>query len=112
MAVGEETVPESAEVRPAGRPTRHRRGLLRSREQSGLRVRSVLLGPVYAVYTWRLRTLALARRPPHHVAVILDGNRRWASRAGLDEPGAGHRRGADRLVDLIGWCIGLQIAEL
>ena len=54
MAVGEETVPESAEVRPAGRPTRHGRGLLRSREQSGLRVRSVLLGPVYAVYTWLL----------------------------------------------------------
>jgi short-chain Z-isoprenyl diphosphate synthase len=49
---------------------------------------------------------------PHHVAVILDGNRRWANLAGLREPGAGHRRGADRLGELISWCSGLGIAEL
>ncbi len=53
-----------------------------------------------------------ARRPPHHVAVILDGNRRWASLVGLREPGAGHRRGADKLGELIGWCSGLGIGEL
>ena len=51
-------------------------------------------------------------RLPHHVAVILDGNRRWANLIGLQEPGAGHRRGADKLGELLGWCEGLGIAEL
>jgi short-chain Z-isoprenyl diphosphate synthase len=46
------------------------------------------------------------------VAVILDGNRRWANLAGLREPGAGHRYGADKLGELIEWCAGLGIAEL
>src|SRR5207244_198349 len=49
---------------------------------------------------------------PHHVALILDGNRRWAHLAGLREPGAGHRRGADKLDELLGWCAGIGIAEL
>jgi short-chain Z-isoprenyl diphosphate synthase len=49
---------------------------------------------------------------PRHVAVILDGNRRWASLAGLREPGAGHRRGADKLDELLGWCERLGVSEL
>jgi short-chain Z-isoprenyl diphosphate synthase len=49
---------------------------------------------------------------PDHVAVILDGNRRWANLAGLSEPGAGHRRGAEKLAELIDWCVGLGIDEL
>jgi len=112
MAAGDGAASESASVRPAAPARARARVVPRLRERSGLRVGSFLLAPVYALYTRRLRSLALARRPPHHVAVILDGNRRWATRAGLDEPGAGHRRGADRLVDLIGWCVGLKIAEL
>jgi short-chain Z-isoprenyl diphosphate synthase len=73
---------------------------------------SLALAPVYRIYTRRLRTLVLSRPIPHHVAVILDGNRRWASGAGLREPAAGHRRGADKLGELIDWCAGLGIAEL
>src|SRR5690242_1714454 len=109
MAVGEDTASGTAER--GARMASRGRARLRVGEQSRSRRLSFLLAPVYALYTWRLRALVLARRPPHHVAVILDGNRRWATRAGLEEPGAGHRRGADRLVDLIGWCVGLEIGE-
>jgi short-chain Z-isoprenyl diphosphate synthase len=73
---------------------------------------AVVLAPVYAMYTRRLRVLVRASQPPHHVAVILDGNRRWANLAGMREPGAGHRRGADKLSQLIAWCSELRIAEL
>jgi short-chain Z-isoprenyl diphosphate synthase len=73
---------------------------------------SLALAPVYRIYTRRLRVLVVSRPIPHHVAVILDGNRRWASLAGLSEPSAGHRRGADKLGELIEWCAGLGIAEL
>ncbi len=75
-------------------------------------VGSLALEPVYRLYTRRLRAVVRAHPMPHHVAVILDGNRRWASLAGLREPAAGHRRGADKLAELIGWCGGLGIAEL
>src|SRR5207244_84438 len=76
------------------------------------RLGSALAAPVYALYTRRLRKRVRAQRLPHHVAVILDGNRRWANLVGLQEPGAGHRRGADKLDELLGWCAGLGISEL
>ena len=41
----------------------------------------------------------------------MDGNRRWALAEGRD-PGAGHRRGAEKALDLIDWCVGLGIGEV
>jgi short-chain Z-isoprenyl diphosphate synthase len=76
------------------------------------RLSSLFFAPLYASYTRRLRQRVAAQPPPRHVAVILDGNRRWASLAGLREPGAGHRHGADKLDDLLLWCTRLGISEL
>ncbi|MFE6103689.1 polyprenyl diphosphate synthase [Streptomyces laurentii] len=42
-------------------------------------------------------------RGPRHIAVILDGNRRWAARHGTTLPQA-YRQGADRVYDLALWC--------
>lgn len=42
-------------------------------------------------------------RLPRHVAVIMDGNGRWAKRRGLPRI-AGHRRGAEVLKDLLRCC--------
>jgi len=47
----------------------------------------------------RLHTLN-PLRIPKHIAIIMDGNRRWASRRGL-LPIAGHMRGADTLVQTV-----------
>jgi short-chain Z-isoprenyl diphosphate synthase len=71
-----------------------------------------LLYPVYRVYTSALRNRVREQALPEHVAVILDGNRRWANRAGRADPGAGHREGAEKLGELIDWCSGLGIDEL
>ena len=70
------------------------------------------LAPLYALYTRRLRRRVAAAPPPRHVAVILDGNRRWASLTGLHVAGAGHRRGADKLDELLRWCGTLGIGEV
>lgn len=40
---------------------------------------------------------------PRHLAVILDGNRRWAERRGLPLTDA-YRAGADRVRELLCWC--------
>lgn len=50
---------------------------------------------------------------PNHVAIVLDGNRRWAKRH-LYIPQVGHYRGADKVEGLIDWCreLGIKIITL
>ena len=48
---------------------------------------------------------------PAHVAVIQDGNRRYASRRGADAPD-GHRAGAQTTEQVLNWCEELGIEEL
>ena len=40
---------------------------------------------------------------PNHIAIILDGNRRWAKR-NLSLPKEGHFKGADAVENLLDWC--------
>jgi short-chain Z-isoprenyl diphosphate synthase len=72
----------------------------------------LLLAPVYRLYTSRLRDEIQGSVRPSHVAVILDGNRRWAGVTGLREPWAGHRAGASKLDELLDWCNGLGIEQV
>lgn len=62
----------------------------------------VLLGPLYSLYTARLWREVLAQPVPRHLAVILDGNRRFAERAGLDVQ-AGYAEGGGRVADVLRW---------
>ena len=78
----------------------------------GRRVALWLARPAYALYTRRLRRHVRAAEAPRHLAVILDGNRRWALGEGLREAGAGHRRGADKIDELLDWCAPLGIEEI
>ena len=48
---------------------------------------------------------------PTHVAVIQDGNRRYARERGADKTD-GHRAGADTTERILGWCADLGIEEL
>jgi tritrans,polycis-undecaprenyl-diphosphate synthase [geranylgeranyl-diphosphate specific] len=48
---------------------------------------------------------------PTHVAVIQDGNRRYARERGDDAP-QGHRAGADTTERVLDWCADLGVAEL
>ena len=45
---------------------------------------------------------------PNHVAVIMDGNRRFAQSLGLT-PRAGHYFGKDKIEDVLDWCFELGI---
>jgi short-chain Z-isoprenyl diphosphate synthase len=85
--------------------TRHRIGALYRR------TRDLALRPVYAFYVTRLEAAVMAHPRPAHVAVIMDGNRRWATAAG-HEAGVGHRRGAEKALELIDWCADLGIREV
>lgn len=51
---------------------------------------------------------------PRHVGVILDGNRRWARSMGIEDVNTGHRRGADKISELLHWCTeaGVEVVTL
>jgi short-chain Z-isoprenyl diphosphate synthase len=63
-----------------------------------------LRAAVYSVYERRLRRKLAGRPVPRHVAVMLDGNRRWARAAGLDNVNHGHVVGASHIDNLLAWC--------
>lgn len=52
-----------------------------------------------------------AGRMPKHIAIILDGNRRFASERGLSKFN-GHVFGAKKLEEVIGWCQELKIQHI
>ncbi|MHA3978629.1 polyprenyl diphosphate synthase [Halovulum sp. GXIMD14794] len=57
-------------------------------------------------------TRALHRRPhPKHVAIIMDGNGRWALRRGMPRL-AGHARGVERVRDILKACPDLGITHV
>ena len=47
----------------------------------------------------------------NHVAVIADGNGRWAEQRGL-ERSLGHEQGLNKVEDMMRWCVDLGIHTL
>src|SRR3989338_5137016 len=48
---------------------------------------------------------------PKHIAIILDGNRRFARRL-MAKPWKGHEFGNEKIKKLLGWCSELEIREV
>ncbi len=72
---------------------------------------SLIAETAYKAMVSRLRKEVLKGRIPRHVAVIMDGNRRWAREMGLD-PREGYARGLETLMNLIEWSKELGIKYL
>ncbi len=70
---------------------------------------------LYSTYVAQLKSQLDMDRLPQHVAVLADGNRRWAR---LNAPGkpleVGYRAGADKLLEFVDWCdeANLQVVTL
>lgn len=71
-------------------------------------------GPLYRLYEWRLRKEIDPERVPNHVAMIVDGNRRWAKLRLLERASFGHRAGAQKIPEFLGWCerYGVKVVTL
>ena len=68
---------------------------------------------LYRLYERRLINELSSAKLPNHVAIMLDGTRRWAREIG--QPAAyGHRKGADRMSEFLEWCheSGIKIVTL
>ena len=73
-----------------------------------------LAGPVYRLYEYYLYRQLDKKKAPHHVGVILDGNRRYAREHGLELPWFGHRKGAQKVMEVmrILWEAGVKVCTL
>lgn len=71
--------------------------------------RPAVLRLLYWAYERRLMREVRMAALPHHVGIILDGNRRYGRQHGLHDPREIYRRGAEKLDDVLRWCRELGI---
>lgn len=69
------------------------------------------LGPLYRLYGWRLLREVRRGPVPRHVAIIMDGNRRYAAERDLPKE-EGYRRGADTTESVLHWCREVGVPAL
>jgi len=71
-------------------------------------------GLLYGLYQARLRRQLQDAELPHHVAMIIDGNRRWARERALETAAHGHRAGAEKMREFLGWCdqLGIRVVTI
>ncbi|BDI23568.1 isoprenyl transferase [Herbiconiux sp. L3-i23] len=76
--------------------------------------RSSSRNPLYSLYQREVRRSLRGQSLPKHVAMILDGNRRWARQLGLESAAHGHRAGADKIREFLVWCddLGIEVVTL
>jgi tritrans,polycis-undecaprenyl-diphosphate synthase [geranylgeranyl-diphosphate specific] len=67
--------------------------------------------PAYALYERLLKKEVLAGSPVEHIAIIQDGNRRYAMRRGISKI-LGHNQGAETAERVSDWCLELGIKHL
>jgi tritrans,polycis-undecaprenyl-diphosphate synthase [geranylgeranyl-diphosphate specific] len=66
---------------------------------------------IYALYELQLKSHIISKGALEHIAVIQDGNRRYARREGISKV-AGHSLGANTTEKVSDWCLELGIKHL
>ncbi|MEU9347253.1 isoprenyl transferase [Streptomyces sp. NPDC048278] len=68
-----------------------------------MNLRDKLRGLLVRLYARRVEGHLDHAQVPKHIGVIMDGNRRWAKAAGSSTV-HGHRVGAEKIEEFLGWC--------
>ncbi|MDT9697730.1 isoprenyl transferase [Streptomyces sp. P17] len=68
-----------------------------------MNLRDKLRGLLVRLYARRVEGHLDHAQVPKHIGVIMDGNRRWAKAAGSTTV-HGHRAGAEKIEEFLGWC--------
>ena len=66
---------------------------------------------VYKLYEKWLKYQVKNGNKPEHIAIVLDGNRRWASERAMIS-WMGHQFGADKVNRLLDWCMDLNVKSI
>ncbi len=73
------------------------------------KLKNYIKEPFYLFYQSRLNRKAKLWKLPQHIGIIMDGNRRFARSSGLSKIIDGHERGANKLREVLNWCLDLKI---
>jgi tritrans,polycis-undecaprenyl-diphosphate synthase [geranylgeranyl-diphosphate specific] len=68
-----------------------------------------VLSLLYKLYERSLWRQIRDGRKPHHIGLIVDGNRRFARIKGFANTNEGHHAGSEKLEDFLNWCRRLDI---
>ena len=71
----------------------------------------ILKGYSLGLFTSSTQTIPASAEIPNHIAVIMDGNGRWARKRFLPRV-AGHKRGVETVRDLVKQCATLNVKFL
>lgn len=71
-------------------------------------VKRAIKALIYPWYEKRLIRKLDFGQTPHHIGIIVDGNRRWA-KANTVETKSGHQAGADKILEFLNWCESAQV---
>ncbi len=75
-------------------------------------ISKIISDAAYQAYERRLLGQVRTAPVPRHVAIIMDGNRRFAQELGLGGPAEGHARGRDKLEEVLDWCLDVGVRAL
>lgn len=64
---------------------------------------------LYPLYEARLKRELRGKKRPKHIAVMADGNRRWAREAGFTDISHGHRVGGAKIGELVRWSAEMDV---
>lgn len=68
-----------------------------------------ILKPVYKLYEWYISRNLRPENMPKHIAIIMDGNRRFSKIQGNMDAVDGHKKGINTLESVLDWCVDLGI---
>ncbi|MBR4503465.1 MAG: di-trans,poly-cis-decaprenylcistransferase [Candidatus Methanomethylophilaceae archaeon] len=67
----------------------------------------------YSTYQSRIEKEVKSHEIPQHIAIIMDGNRRYAREIlKTDDTNKGHEKGKEKLREVLDWCIELKVKYL
>src|SRR3989441_8996481 len=72
-------------------------------------ISKIISDAAYQAYERRLLHQVRQAAIPHHVAIIMDGNRRFAREIGLGNVLDGHVKGRDKLEEVLEWCLEVGV---
>ena len=77
-----------------------------------MEVPRIITDKAYSTYESMIEKEVSSGEMPRHIAIIMDGNRRYASEVLGTEPLEGHKLGREKLEEVLHWCLDLNIHVL
>lgn len=74
-----------------------------------MEVPRIITDRAYSTYESLIEKEVASGVMPRHIAIIMDGNRRYASEVLGTEPMEGHKLGREKLDEVLHWCLDLNI---